>query len=367
MNSKERVLAALRRDRLPDRVPIQFDLSEALLCRFAEKYGIPVRLSRSYYEDLTWRISANDLRVAMGSDCVIVGATVPRGYQTPVHENGDTTNEFGMRMRQGPLYMDVVEFPLAGISSRTEAEEFQMPDPFAEGRFDDAARDIAKYRDRYFIVGDIELTVFSMMQQLVGLEKLLVDLATAEPYIEPLLEKTERFALAVGGRLVALGVDGIWAGDDFGTQKGLIMSPRLWRRYFKESYRRLYDGLKAVNPHVLIMQHCDGAVAPILNDWIEAGMEVFNPVQPNVPGHDPEDLKSAFGDRLSFWGAIDQQYLLPSGTSEEIEADVKRKIEILGRGGGYMISPAHIVQADVSPENMQAFIEAAQRHGVYAA
>ena len=114
------------------------------------------------------------------------------------------------------------------------------------------------------------------------------------------------------------------------------------------------------------MYHCDGAIAPILPDLIEIGLEVFNPVQPNVPGHEPDELKAQFGDSLSFWGGIDQQYLLPRGTPEEIEADVKAKIEALGPGGGYMVAPAHILQGDTPVENVEAFIEAVKRHGVYA-
>jgi uroporphyrinogen decarboxylase len=106
-------------------------------------------------------------------------------------------------------------------------------------------------------------------------------------------------------------------------------------------------------------------VAPILDDLVEIGMDVFNPVQPNVPGHEPQDLKEKLGDRLSFWGAIDQQRLLPKGTPEEIQEDVKNKIEVLGAGGGYMCSPAHIIQADTSVENVEVFITAVQKHGAY--
>jgi uroporphyrinogen decarboxylase len=85
-----------------------------------------------------------------------------------------------------------------------------------------------------------------------------------------------------------------------------------------------------------------------------------------VPGHEPEALKSQFGDRLSFWGAIDQQKLLPFGTPAEIEADVKEKMAVLGRGGGYMVAPAHIIQSDTPMENVEAFIAAVKKHGVYA-
>jgi len=200
---------------------------------------------------------------------------------------------------------------------------------------------------------------------LIGMEKLLMDMAIGEPYIETLRDKAEAFALAAGRKLVAMGVDGIWAGDDFGGQTGLLISPLMFRRYFKESYRRLYSGLKAVNPDVLIMQHSDGAIAPILDDWIEVGMQVFNPVQPGVPGHEPEDLKRRFGDRLGFWGGIDQQHLLTRCRPRQIEKEVKRIIGILGRGGGYMVAPAHILQPDTPVENIHAFLDAARDYGEY--
>jgi uroporphyrinogen decarboxylase len=365
VNSKQRVTQALRRVGTPDRAPLQFDLSRALLDKFGPKYGIPVHYTTSYYEDLTYRISANELRVAMGSDCVVVGGGLPRGYEHPVDAEGYIVNEFNMKMRQGPIYMEVIEYPLGNVQEAQEVEDLFFPDPLADGRYDDAAKYIAKYKDEYFIIGDMELTMFDMMQQLVGLEKLLMDMAMEAPYLPALMDKTKNFALAVGKKLVSMGVDGIWAGDDFGAQNGMLISPNMWRSYFRERYRQVYSELKSVNPNVIIMQHCDGAVAPILGDWIEVGLEVFNPVQPNVPGHDPEDLKSKFGDRLSFWGAIDQQKLLPFGTPEQIEADVKAKISVLGRGGGYLCAPAHIIQGDAPMENVEAFIRAVKEYGAY--
>jgi uroporphyrinogen decarboxylase len=318
-----------------------------LLDSFGEKHGIPVHFTTAYFEDVTYRLSANELRVAMGSDCVMVGASLPRGYEHPVDENGYATNEFNMKMRQGPIYMEVVPpAPMSHFETPDDVEAFEFPDPLAEGRFDDADMYIKKYKDEYFIVGDMELTMFDMMHLSVGMEKLLMDMALEKPYIEPLIQKLKDFSLTIGKKLVSMGVDGIWAGDDFGGQGGMLISPQL----------------KAINPDVIIMQHCDGAVAPILGEWIEVGLEVFNPVQPNVPGHEPEDLKSKFGEDLSFWGAIDQQYLLPNGTSEEIEADVAEKIRVLGEGGGYMCSPAHIIQADTSMENVETFIDAVKKH-----
>jgi len=365
MNSKERVLKALRREGLPDRVPLQFDLCKPLLEGFSQKYGIPLHYSPSYYEDLTYRTSANELRITMGSDCVVVGGGLPEGYSHPKTVDGCIINEFGMKMRQGLLYMDVIECPFANITSADEVYKFPFPDPTAEGRFEVARATIEMYKNDYFIIGDVELTMFEMAWHMVGMEKFMADLAMQETYIEVLLDKCKEFSLGIGKQLVALGVDGIWTGDDFGAQNGMMISPRMWRNIFKPRFAEVFSELKSVNPDVLIMYHCDGAIAPILDDLVEIGLEVFNPVQPNVPGHDPQELKSRFGGQLSFWGAIDQQYLLPRGAAQEIEEDVAEKIRVLGAGGGYLCSPAHIVQADTPPENLEVFISAVKKHGVY--
>jgi len=366
MKPRERVLRALRRDGLPDRVPLQFDLCRSLLEGFGKKLGISVDYTTSYYEDLTYRISANELRTAMGSDCVVVGGSLPAGYNHLETEDGCVVNEFGMVMRQGPLYMEAIEAPLANVTSADEVLRFPMPDPLAEGRFDGAQADIARFKDDYFIIGDLELTMFEMAWHMVGLEKMMIDMTIGEPYVGVLLDRVMEFSIGVGRRLVELGVDAVWCGDDFGSQHGMLISDTMWRDIYKPRFAALFSALKAANPEVLIAYHSDGAVAPILEDLVEIGMDVFNPVQPNVPGHDPRELKERLGHRLSFWGAIDQQHLLPHGTAAEIERDVADKIAALGPEGGYLCAPAHIIQADTSMENVEAFIQAVKTHGTYS-
>jgi uroporphyrinogen decarboxylase len=127
----------------------------------------------------------------------------------------------------------------------------------------------------------------------------------------------------------------------------------------------MIDRFKEAKPDIIPILHCDGAVSELLPQIREIGFEVFNPVQPGVPGHDVHEMKQGFGNLFAFWGAIDQQYLLPNGTDEELEVDIKEKINVLGEGGGYMISPAHIIQNDVSPERVEKFIELCLKHGNY--
>jgi uroporphyrinogen decarboxylase len=225
---------------------------------------------------------------------------------------------------------------------------------------------VKKYKNDYLIIGDIEVTVFQLAIQLVGMEKLLVDMMMKTEYVIPLFEACMEFQTKIGLRLIEKGVDAIWLGDDFGTQNSLIMSPETFREQLKPIYVKMIKSFKKSKPDIIPILHCDGAVVELLNDIHEIGFEVFNPVQPGVPGHLPEDMKVGFGDKFAFWGAIDQQDLLPKGTDEVLEKDIIEKINILGKGGGYMISPAHIIQNDVSPERVLKFIELCKKHGIYS-
>ena len=125
----------------------------------------------------------------------------------------------------------------------------------------------------------------------------------------------------------------------------------------------MIDRFKSIKSNIIPILHCDGAVSELLDDFWDIGFRVFNPVQPGVPGHSPNYLKDKFGNKFSFWGAIDQQDLLPKGSDEALENDIIEKINILGKVGGYMISPAHIIQNDVSPERVKKFIELCMKHG----
>jgi uroporphyrinogen decarboxylase len=222
-----------------------------------------------------------------------------------------------------------------------------------------------RFKATHVVIGDIEVTVLSLAQQLVGMEKLMMDMATEEEYVVPVFDACAEFQTEVGLRLIARGVDAIWAGDDFGGQNGLLFSPAMFERMLMPAYRRMIDRFRAAKPDIIPILHCDGAVSELLPQIRSLGFEVSNPVQPGVPGHGPRAIKERFGDQFAFWGAIDQQHLLPQGTDEELETDIKEKIAILGQGGGYMISPAHIIQADVSPARVEKFIALCLKHGSY--
>ena len=365
MNSKERVRIALTRRGIPDTIPVQFDLCKSLIEHFAKELAMEPEYAFSYYEDLTYRISANAIRTKLGSDIVVVGGTIASDFKPITIEGDVTTNEFGMHMKPTNLYVEVVECPLKAAKSVEDIEKYNFPDPYAKGRFDIAKSEIEKYGKDYFIIGDCELSIFELAWHLTGMEKYMMAMAMREGWLGKLNDRVEYWTTHLALQQVKLGVDAIWFGEDLGSQTSTLISPEMWREMFKPRYVRMFELLKKENPDLIIIMHSDGAVAPMLSDFIEIGVDVYNPVQPNVPGSEPKQLKEKYGDSLAFFGGIDQQELLPSGDVERIRQEIKYRCGALGENGGYLLAPAHIIQADVTAETVKVMIEAAKEFGKY--
>jgi len=270
-------------------------------------------------------------------------------------------------MRQGPVYVEVVDYPLAHVKTENDLKEFTLPDLDIPSRYHDARRLVHQYRDEYLVIGDIEVTVLTLVQQLVGMEKMLIDMALGAEYLPALIRRCTDFHIEHGLKLIDCGVDALWVGDDYGGQNSLLFSREMFLQYWKPEYVRMNQAFKAAAPEITLMLHCDGAVSQLLDDFKEVGFDVFNPVQPGVRGHGPEEIKNGWGDKLAFWGGIDQQHLIPFGSDEELEETIRRYIAVMGEGGGYMIAPAHILQPDVQPERVEGFIGYCRRHGDYPA
>jgi uroporphyrinogen decarboxylase len=189
----------------------------------------------------------------------------------------------------------------------------------------------------------------------------MVDMASDEDYIEALNDKVEAWTAGIAEQLVRAGADAIWLGEDLGSQVSTLISPAMWREKFRPRHERIIKKLKSIKSDVIIIMHSDGAVAPLLDDFIDMGIAVYNPVQPNVPGSDPAELAAKYGGRIAFFGGLDQQGMMPRGNLAELEADMKNRAAILGKSGGYLMAPAHIIQADVKPETVEGMLEIAKR------
>jgi uroporphyrinogen decarboxylase len=151
-------------------------------------------------------------------------------------------------------------------------------------------------------------------------------------------------------------IDGVLLGSDWGSQRSLLMSPAIWRDLIAPGEKREYDLVHSAGKHVWI--HSCGCIDTIMPDLVEIGMDVLNPVQPEAM--DIARLKALYGDRITFWGGISTQRTLPYGTPDEVRADVRRTVELMGRGGGYITAPSQCLQDDVPLANIVALIDEAR-------
>jgi len=173
------------------------------------------------------------------------------------------------------------------------------------------------------------------------------------------------YNIKIGKELIKIGADIIWLGDDVGTQKGMLISPELWREVIKERMRKVIEELKGVNPNIGIAYHCCGSYVPIIPDLIEIGVNILNALQPTAKDMDLKKLKNIYGNEVCFFGGLDIQKILPFGSMDDIENEVKRVISSAAKGGGLIFAGAHNIQPDVSVEKVVKLFQFANKYGEY--
>ncbi|MEN8116241.1 MAG: uroporphyrinogen decarboxylase family protein [Bacteroidota bacterium] len=310
---------------------------------------------------LSTRASHNDLLVKLGNDAVGIAPCYPTNFPTKHLGNGLTGNEWGMVFKSTGLYDELETFPLANAETAEDIDNYIFPDPHAEGRWIEAEKTIATYGKTHGIIADLETTLFETAWYLVGLEKFLMDLMIEAEYVNPLLDKIQEIHTYYGKKMIEMGADVLWCGDDFGTQTSQMMDIDTFRRFFRPRIKQMFEEFKNVNPNIKLAWHSCGAFTPFIPDFIEVGLDILNPLQPMATGMDPQVLKDEFGKKLLFFGGVCVQDLLPNKSPEEIKKEVQRRKDILGKNGGYIVAPAHNIQDDTSVENVMAFFEAAKQ------
>lgn len=207
-----------------------------------------------------------------------------------------------------------------------------------------------------------------MGQRLCGFEDWLVNLMTNPKFAGALLDKGVEIESQMLKNMlgeVRDNVDVVVCPDDLGMQNALLISPELYRKIIKPRHKRLFDAVKSHTKAKLLL-HSDGAIAPVIGDLIDVGVDVLNPVQVSAAGMgDTKWLKKEFGEHISFWGGIDTHHVLPFGTPEEVREEVRKRIQDLAPGGGYVLASVHNIQAEVPPENIIAVYEAVFEYGRY--
>lgn len=359
MKPRERVQMALQREK-PDRCPMQISFTP----EFAQRLRADLHQTGTAVHNPHGGGNTYALETALGEDLLLTSVGWANSYYAnDTYANGADryTDEWGIGWRNAPyetrfgtgFYTDIIGHPLA---DNRAIDTYRPPDPMRPELYTEAERLISRHKDEYWIVGVTVTTIFETAWALRGLEQMLVDFNEDPDLANAILEIPYRYHLAAARRLVEMGVDMIWTGDDVGTQRGMLISPRTWRRFFKPRMAEMFSTLKAINPQLKIAYHSDGNLESVIPDLIEIGLDVLNPIQPACL--DPAALKKRYGDRLCFWGTIDEQHTLPFGTPESVRREVENRLETVGYDGGLILSPTHHVQLDTPVENFWAMVHA---------
>jgi len=359
MKHRDRVMKALNRER-PDRCPMQISFTP----EFAVRLKTDMRQAGHRVHNPHGHGNTYELERAIGEDMLLTSVGWANSYYANETYSGGRESyidEWGVGWRNqryetrfgAGTYTEMVSHPLADAAA---LDSYRPPDPARPELYADAERMIQTYKDEYWIVGVTVTTIFETAWALRGLEQMLLDLVEDPALAKQIFDIPFQYHLAAAKRLVELGVDMIWTGDDVGAQHAMFISPATWRRLLKPYLAEFFAVLKAMNPRLVIAYHSDGNIEPIVPELIEVGVDVLNPIQPAAM--DPARLADKYRDRLCFWGTIDEQHTLPYGSPESVRSEIRSRIETVGRDGGLILGPTHHVQLDTPMENFWAMVGA---------
>ena len=354
-NSRLRVKTALNHIE-PDRIPIGLELAPEVKISLKEYLDIEddekllKRLGIDIRQVFPDYIGPGELYYDHGVDA--------EGIDIWGVERIRVKNKFG-------VYYDIIDNPLKNIQSIEEIESYPWPkvDWFD---FDSISGQIERIEEEgeYWIILRGAGSCFECAWALRGFEELLIDMMTMPEIVRGIMEKVTNFFidLAKESLKIAKGrIDMVRLHDDIGSQSGLFISKSMWKTFLKPYYQRYFSFYSRYN--VKKYYHSCGSIRTIIEDLIEIGLDVLNPLQFSAKGFpSPEELKEKYGDRLCFEGGMDVQTFLPFNSVEDIKKETKKLIRILGKNGGYIFESSHYIQPDTKPKNIMAMYDTALRH-----
>jgi uroporphyrinogen decarboxylase len=375
LTHRERVIKALNHEE-PDQVPIDLFFHAGMLTdrsyfALKEHLGIqgdiaPFRqgLGANYYDERILEALDIDFRRVFFE---------PAQELTPLNdEESQFVDAWGTVFLSGPGYVHPSGPPLVDIDTVEGLRDYPWPKPEQFGRLEGLKEQAQHlFHDTDYAVAlrrpGVRGGLLDQGSNLRGMEQFMMDLALMPDYAQALMEILAKiyadvYALALNevGPYIQL----VEAQDDLGAQLQPLISPATWRRVIKPSQKLIFDTIHRCAPQAKIVFHTDGNVYSLIPDLIEIGVDVLNPIQPSARQMDSFQLKKEFGDRLCFHGAMDVQTVLNQDEAT-VRADVRKRIQALGPGGGFILGPCNHIQHDIPPENVVAMYAEARDFGRY--
>lgn len=376
MLPRERVITALNHQE-PDRIPLalgggSYGLVDDLYLRLVNQLGLgkPVPPFRSghnisYMDDRLLERLAIDMRYCWPG-------LLPNSPVIPAEDDNTFYDSYGQTWKRAVPYYYTAEGLLKDATSIDDIERLvhwpDLSDPRWTAGLAERAQNLRENTD-YFVVMRMVAShgPFQTACDLRGTTNFLMDLASRPEFAETLLNKIT--AVIDGLLRITMQTGGKWfdmielPGDDYAANTNLMISPVMFRKFIEPCISRLVQTIKEFNPQIKVMLHSDGAITKLIPDIIALGVDVLHPLEP-LPATDIPTVKTNFGDRITFLGAIDISHAM-RGSRADVIADVKRCVNQLAAGGGYILAPSNHLQADVPAENVVTLFEAAQELGKY--
>ena len=277
-------------------------------------------------------------------------------------------DEWGVKWKRSAYYFEMINHPLAG-KKLTEIKKYEFPDPSDKLRVKNLNRDLKKFHNddpNYVIAlsqsygGILETALW-----IRGFMDFYIDIGSNLKECHYLLDKIKEYFIEWNRNYLSSvkgNVDIVAIGDDYGMQDKMLLSREMWCKHIKPRYREEIEDVKRKYNHIKWFHHSCGSIYPIIEDLIDIGVDILNPIQPKAKDMEPERLKNDFGNKITFHGGIDVQELLPFKTQEEVEKEVIKRLDILSKNGGYIIAPSHNIQARTPIGNIITFYETINRY-----
>jgi uroporphyrinogen decarboxylase len=340
------LLRSLRRQGF-SKVHVDYVLCDSQIERFNKKFG------HSDYETF-FGLSHRRLELDIKRNYVKGAELFPR----ETLPDSTLFDEYGIGHSKGSelaFHMTRMHHPLKGAGIN-EITSYPYP-TVDESKLTEFAEKVESIHSRGLAsFAFMQMTVWEASWYLRSMEELMVDMMTESDAATILLDKITDFACTKARAYAAAGIDILTLGDDIGTQTSLMIDVPFWQKWLQPRLERVIREAKKIRPDILIFYHSCGYVTPFINELIKSGVEILNPIQPECMDFD--EVHDAFGDRVSFWGTVGTQQLLPYGTSEEVKRVTLSRLDKCGNRGGIVIGPTHIVEPEVPWENLMAIIEA---------
>lgn len=374
MNSRERIRKTINHQE-PDRVPLDLGGIVSGITRTAYRNLIgELNLSISSSECLIDRIQQlvkpdEKILDRFQIDTRYAYQEVPPEIWSKDSLDSIWVDEWGIKRRFTGLYFDMIEHPLSQVESVADLKKLSWPNPRQnQDCYDLLQSQVEKlHQSEKAIIINVIGSCFEFGWYLRGFEKMMIDLVSNPDLACAILDIMLEYQIGQFDELLSRTgnlVDVILCGDDLATQNSPFVSLELYRKFIKPRQKKLYDFIKT-KTNAPIFYHSCGAVSSFIPELIEIGVQILNPIQVKAKGMDLRKLKKEYGKQIVFWGGVDTQYVLPFGKPSEIRDEVRRRIDELAPGGGYVLSAVHNIQADVPPQNIIAMFEEAIQYGRY--